>query len=177
MPVPDFESFKVANGELSSSSKFNNLVQAIEDELGDIDADQLPADAAIARGRMGNVEVSSAQAGITTLTDLTSVTITWTAVAGRRYRLAVQVTVTAVTNPASAAIFITDSGNTQAGSPGITPSLVAGDLATVTAFAVVTPGAGSKTYKVRIQRNGGTGTITAQPSSLVTSFVVEDIGI
>lgn len=47
MPVPDLESYKVAAGELSSASKFNNLVQAIEDELADIDPDQIggyPAD-------------------------------------------------------------------------------------------------------------------------------------
>lgn len=42
MPAPDLESFKVANGELSSATKFNNLVQALEDELADIDADQIP---------------------------------------------------------------------------------------------------------------------------------------
>lgn len=41
MPVPDLESYKVSAGELSSATKFNNLVQAIEDELGDIDPDQI----------------------------------------------------------------------------------------------------------------------------------------
>ena len=49
MPVPDLESYKVAAAEMSSATKFNNLVQAIEDELGDIDPDQIggyPADAA-----------------------------------------------------------------------------------------------------------------------------------
>lgn len=41
MPVPDFETYKVAANELSSATKFNNLVQAIEDEFGDIDGDQI----------------------------------------------------------------------------------------------------------------------------------------
>jgi len=33
MPAPDLESFKVALEELSSSTKFNNLIQALEDEF------------------------------------------------------------------------------------------------------------------------------------------------
>lgn len=41
MPVPDFESFKVTGGEVSSATKFNNFVQATEDEFGDIDQDQV----------------------------------------------------------------------------------------------------------------------------------------
>jgi len=42
MPVPDFESYKVAALELSSITKFNNFVQAVEDEFADIDTDQIP---------------------------------------------------------------------------------------------------------------------------------------
>lgn len=41
MPVPDLESYKVTAGELSSATKFNNLVQALEDEFADIDPDQI----------------------------------------------------------------------------------------------------------------------------------------
>lgn len=42
MPAPNLSSYKVAASELSSSTKFNNLVQAIQDEFGVIDADQIP---------------------------------------------------------------------------------------------------------------------------------------
>lgn len=42
MPVPSLASFKVATGETSSATKFNNLVQAVEDEFGSIQADQIP---------------------------------------------------------------------------------------------------------------------------------------
>ena len=41
MPAPDFESYKVGASELSSSTKFDNLVQAVEDEFSDIDPDQI----------------------------------------------------------------------------------------------------------------------------------------
>lgn len=41
MPVPDFEPYKVVTSETSSATKFDNLVQAIEDEFGDIDPDQI----------------------------------------------------------------------------------------------------------------------------------------
>ncbi len=42
MPAADLQSYKVAAAELSSATKFNNLVQAVQDEFGDIDADQIP---------------------------------------------------------------------------------------------------------------------------------------
>ncbi len=42
MPAPDLSSFKVVNAEVSSATKFNNLVQAIQDEFADVDADQIP---------------------------------------------------------------------------------------------------------------------------------------
>lgn len=48
MPAPDLESYKVATSETSSATKFNNLVQAVEDEFSDIDPDQIagyPSDA------------------------------------------------------------------------------------------------------------------------------------
>lgn len=42
MPVPDLSIYKVADTEVSSATKFNNLVQAIQNELGVIDPDQIP---------------------------------------------------------------------------------------------------------------------------------------
>lgn len=48
MPAPDLETFKVVTTETSSATKFNNLVQAVEDEFSDIDPDQIsgyPSDA------------------------------------------------------------------------------------------------------------------------------------
>lgn len=42
MPVPDFSAYKVVAGELSSATKFSNWVQAVQDEFGDIDPDQIP---------------------------------------------------------------------------------------------------------------------------------------
>jgi len=41
MPVSDLQSFKVTSNEASSSTKFDNFVQAVQDEFGDIDADQV----------------------------------------------------------------------------------------------------------------------------------------
>lgn len=41
MPAPDLSSFKVSGGEVSSATKFNNLVQAVQDEFSDIDPDQI----------------------------------------------------------------------------------------------------------------------------------------
>lgn len=41
MPVPDFSAYKVVAGELSSATKQSNFVQAVQDEFGDIDTDQV----------------------------------------------------------------------------------------------------------------------------------------
>lgn len=41
MAVPDLSSYKVAAGETSSATKFNNLVQAVEDAYSGIDPSQL----------------------------------------------------------------------------------------------------------------------------------------
>lgn len=52
MPVPDFETYKVADQELSSALKFGNFVQAVEDELAAIDNDNVASSAAIAQSKL-----------------------------------------------------------------------------------------------------------------------------
>ena len=41
MPVPDFTPYKVVGGEVSSATKFGNFVQAVQNEFGDINQDQI----------------------------------------------------------------------------------------------------------------------------------------
>lgn len=54
MPVPSLASFKVTVGEVSSATKFNNLVQAVEDEFGSIQADQIPGGGAVGQFLRGD---------------------------------------------------------------------------------------------------------------------------
>ena len=47
MPLTDLEPYKVTPGETSSATKFNNMVQAVENELAAIDNDNVATAAAI----------------------------------------------------------------------------------------------------------------------------------
>lgn len=143
---------------------------------GSILAADISTGTGIPLGRKGHATTTTSQTGITTVTDATGLSVTWTAVAGRYYRLMASVPATAVTNTAAPTMLITDSSNTQIAA-GFGPTLAVGDNITLNAVAVVSPGSGSVTYKVRVQRQSGTGTITIQQAGNAGWFVVEDIGV
>ena len=142
-----------------------NAVQSLKDYI----------DKFLPQGVVAYAEVTANQTGFTsTASDITSLTATWTAVAGRRYRItghlgcAQQNTSGGFWN-----LQITDASNTiQALAPH---SLAVGEQAPITAFEVVVPGAGSITRKLRARTSAGTGDVLA--SSARTAFIlVEDIG-
>jgi hypothetical protein len=70
MPSSDLETYKVASGELSSSVKFSNLVQELEDNLNAIDADQLVGyPASVARFLRGDGSWAGALSSMTPTLD------------------------------------------------------------------------------------------------------------
>jgi hypothetical protein len=127
------------------------------------------------KGVMGYAEVTANQAGITTIVDLTSLTVTFTAISSRRYRTRV------VGSPLSSVggdfgrIDITDS----AGSTTVEASQ---HLLSTTAYrqfaeVIETGLSGSITRKARYSRTAGTGSLTMTASSATKAFIiVEDIG-
>jgi hypothetical protein len=125
----------------------------------------------------GYQQATTNQTGITTVVDLTSLTVTWNAVAGRRYRITVQTLPTStVANDGVETSITTGAGSRVKGSR-TGPMATLGEPVSCDPVAYVVPGAGSQTYKARMQRSLGTGSITNNATSDNPSFIcVEDVG-
>jgi len=127
-------------------------------------------------GLMGFVENTSlAQTGITTVVDITGLTLTFTGVAGRRYRvdgfLLLQSTVSADT----VNLIIRNGAGTSL-QQAIYP-LPLNSNAYMCIASLVLTATGSTTIKLSVQRQGGTGTITANGGgSFPAQLVITDIG-
>lgn len=127
-------------------------------------------------GLMGRAAITASQAGITTVTDVTGLSVTFTALANRWYRLSAEVYVSSSVNADVAAISITDASNAQIQSG---QALCPAGVGTVklTCSDVINTTAGSKTYKVRASRASGTGTISIFAAATArATLTVEDLG-
>ena len=116
-----------------------------------------------------------ASQAVTTITDLTGLSATWTAIASRTY--VIQAFATAYSSVGGDSIGLAIA--TSAGATVAIGHAVSNTNAVAVAINVaykVTPSAGSVTYKLRGQRSG-TGTATYQPDGLTPSFIlVTDLG-
>lgn len=125
-------------------------------------------------GWIGYVEVTGNQTGISSITDLTSLTLTVTAGTSRRlmatgYCRATQNT----TSGATSALAIRNGSSTTLAQSAITND--AGYTMQHTAMRVETPSSGSNTYKLSLSTTGGTVDLIA--TSTGPAFIlVEDIG-
>jgi hypothetical protein len=136
--------------------------------------------AVVAQGTAGSAyyaQVVATQGTYTAATDLTSLTVTITAPAGRRFLIT-------ATAPFSSSV-ATDAAqlNIQEGATvlGVATLNNVGATGTVSStcvsMAVITPTAGAHTYKLVSQRTAGTGNITMAASALAIAFIlIEDIG-
>jgi hypothetical protein len=127
-------------------------------------------------GLQGVATASSNQTGIgSTVADVTSLTVTWTAVANRRYMTKVVIpTFSQATSKSYVTLYITDSSNSvkQSGNQVI----AAGDDGQLNLFVVESSiAAGSATRKARISTTAGSGIITGG-AAVVPTIIVEDIG-
>ena len=121
------------------------------------------------------VNITTNQATITTVVDITGATITFTGVAGRLYKACFYGLFNSTVSTDVFAILLTDSANTLQQLFLYTPATT-NDISWGTEF-VFTPGAGSITRKLRIQRQSGTGTGTiVAAATFPTQFWIEDIG-
>lgn len=127
-------------------------------------------------GTLGRVSLTSLnQTGITTITDITGASITFTAVANRLYK------VWAHGYHNTSAANVTVNQVLREGSTTLQQSLASSVIATSGTFCqtiyVSTFSAGSHTLKVSCTLSSGTGTITAEGGSTYPyQFAVEDIG-
>ena len=121
------------------------------------------------------VNITANQGTITTVVDITGATITFTGVAGRLYKACFYGLFNSTVATDVFAILLTDSANTLQQLFLFTPATTQ-DVSWGTEF-VFTPGAGSITRKLRIQRQSGTGTGTiVAGATFPTQFWIEDIG-
>jgi hypothetical protein len=126
-------------------------------------------------GWLGYAEVTANQGSITTVVDLTDLSVTVTIAPGRRIRISA-FTAFASTVADDTAELLIKEGATQLNRadviqrPADVPS-------TAIAFYVGNPTAGSHTYKLAALRGAGTGTLTMAASATNPAFLlVEDIG-
>lgn len=116
---------------------------------------------------------TSSQTGVSTVADVTSATVTFTAVTGRRYRIVGHCVVQQSTSTATSSVIIADGSNTQIQSWAMT--LTASSFGTANLMVTVTPSAGSVTYKLRMSATAGTIGTSAAATAPAT-ILVEDIG-
>jgi hypothetical protein len=128
-------------------------------------------------GSVGYVALTSlSQTGITTAVDITGATITFTAIANRRYKASWSLYTN--TSAASATTnVILDEGATTLQQSTATASPTATIGTYVNGMYIGTHAAGSVTWKLRVQLQAGTGTISAEGGSTYPAvFGIEDIG-
>ena len=135
--------------------------------------DWAPRDAG---GQLGYAEVTAVQASITAEVDLTGLTTTVTVGTGRRVKITGSILLQSTVAGDHGRMLIRTGGGTQ---------LQFGDVEIATATEnyliersiVVTPTAGSNTYKLAGLRVSGTGSLTMAAAAGVPAFIlVQDIG-
>jgi hypothetical protein len=128
----------------------------------------------MAKGQMGYAEVTASQAGITTIVDLTSLTVTFTAISSRRYRTRVVGSFLSSSSGDAARLQIWSASAEIEGSQHVLNIFGTEQFAEVLETGL----SGSITRKARYERTVGTGSLTLSASATNRGFiVVEDIGL
>ena len=127
-------------------------------------------------GQIAYAQVTTGQGGITAVTDLTGLTVTFTAIAGRRYRTSFYGIVTASVASDAVGVNITTGANANVQ----TSQAVVGVAEfgySLGASVIESLSAGSHTRKLRMVRNAGSGTCLLNADATFPAFIlVEDIG-
>jgi hypothetical protein len=124
------------------------------------------------RGVMGYMTSSTNPTVTTSVADVTGVTVTWTAVANRLYRITFEGFVGCGSSSQNQ-FFFTDSSNTVQDS--WIHDIDAGEFNAIVLQQILTTTSGSKTVKLRAQTSAGTMTFYGT-SGRQFSMVVEDLG-
>lgn len=129
----------------------------------------------VAGGTLGYAQVTANQTGITSVTDLTGLSVSVTVGAGRRIRISGMAKVSNDTLGGRTA------GRIQEGGTVLTDFVdfyapAANASAVGYGSVVLTPSAGSHTYKLALQGVTGTASMSAGPSN-IAFILVEDIGV
>lgn len=123
--------------------------------------------------QLGYAEVTASQTGISAETDLTSLAITVTVPVGRRIRITGQIQVQSATTSGTV-LLRAKEGATVLQTSQENYNTIGGNGKYLTINVVITPTAGTHTYKFSLQ--GTTGTIDLVPASTIPAYIlVEDI--
>ena len=126
-------------------------------------------------GIIGYVEVTANQTGISTITDLTSLTITATYVANRRIRITGDVAFQNTTGGSFTRLSIREGSTVLNSRQKVGTNNLLDEQ--IIATAVITPTAGSHTYKLSLTMSSGTGTTSLIASATQPAYLlIEDIG-
>lgn len=129
-------------------------------------------------GSKGYAQVTSNQTGITTMTDLTGLSVTWTAVAGRRYRVSFKVLVFSTVANDDANVWVRDGSSASLNAYGVRAVSTTHGIMVAGSHVLTGLSAGSQTVKLSLQRAAGSGSVALAAASTHPSFIlVEDIGI
>jgi len=131
------------------------------------------------RGYMGYAQLTtSIISGITTLTDLTSLSVTWTAAAGRRYKVTFKVLIFSTVANDDANVWLRNGSSTSLNAYGVRAVSTTHGIAVTGSHVLTGLSAGSQTVKLSLQRAAGSGSVALAAASTHPSFIlVEDIGI
>jgi len=133
---------------------------------------------ALPGGVKARAVITAPQGGITTVTDITGLTVTWTAVANRLYRISAYSLILGNVVDDEAYMDITDGSNAvqQRASDSL-----GGTAPTARAFAPVvtqTGLSGSVTRKIRVTRQAGSGAVQVAADGVHPAWImVEDLGL
>lgn len=127
------------------------------------------------RGRLTSATKTAAQSGITTVTDVTGLSVTFTAVAGRRYKISARGLIFSSVGGDILQLQLTDGSNNIKQLAQV--SSIANFGMSVEMNYELSGVSGSQTNKVRLVRGVGTGTLTFDCGATYPgSILVEDIG-
>jgi len=183
--VPGFAALGLANiadGLLTTAKLADNSVTSAKivdgtiatADIADAAVTTAKLAAAVPLGTVAYAQATAIQTGISVAVDLTSLTVTFTAVAGRRYRITGFGLIAQKTGTGVATMTITNSANAQ--QAAAQSRLIVDETQTATPMFVVVPGAGSITYKLRLTTNANTCDLNATATN--PAFILaEDIGV
>lgn len=128
-------------------------------------------------GTVSVASTGSSQTGISAVTDLTSLSVTFTAVASRRYLITGLVNYRQRTSSGLVTIEIAYGGGPTVLASSM-ETRAADDYGTASFSMYHVPGAGSITYRLRAQTSAGTVDINPLGVSTIPSMIiVEDVGV
>lgn len=125
---------------------------------------------------LGYAQVTANQAGITTLTDLTGLSTAATVGTNRYVRITAQILTQRTVADGETNLYIRE-GSTTLEIMAIRQNNVGVNETLAGSIVIDSPSAGSHTYKLSLERGGGTGTVQATAAATFPAFIlVEDIG-